>query len=91
MALWQWVAVAEDARLVYCHPVLDLARPSYEGYTGVLAEVVGDLVVEPSAIGELKVKWEVPVIESNYWSDAVLETCVDYVVVVLETGFIDIT
>lgn len=91
MALWQWVAVAEDAGLVYCHPVLDLARPPCEGHTGILAEVVRDLVVEPSAIGELKVEWEVPMIESNYWGDAVLETCVDYVVVVLETGFVDIT
>lgn len=90
MTLRQWVAVAEDAGLVYCNPVLDFARPSCEGHTGVLAEVVGDLIVEPSAIGELKVEWEVPVIESNNWSDAVLETCVDYVVVVLETGFVDI-
>ena len=89
IAFWLGVCAAEDDGFVDGEPFGYSVMVPFEDHAGVFDEVGDDIFGKPAAVGVLEVQREIPVVESYYWLDSVLEASVDDIVVVVESLLVD--
>ena len=79
-----WKPFAEDDGLIHSKPVRDFVSIALENNFSVSSIICNDLLTQPTAVRICKEQGQIPMEQSDDWFDAVLQTCVDQVVIVLE-------